>query len=89
MNVSEWLDSLRVAWLERDPVAISELFSAGAVYYQGPLTAPRRGRSEIAVHWRETLSRQQRPLPSVFESLWAERPSGETPEIRGRDEGIG
>lgn len=62
MNVSAWLKSLRAAWLERDPEAISELFSADAVYYQGPFSAPRRGRSEIAMHWKETLSRQQRPL---------------------------
>lgn len=62
MDMSAWLNSLRVAWLDRDPVAIAELFSADAVYYQGPFGPPRRGRSEIATHWKETLSRQQKPL---------------------------
>jgi hypothetical protein len=61
MNVRAWLDALQAAWLARDPAAISELFSADAVYYQGPLGPPKRGRPEIAEHWTQTLSRQREP----------------------------
>lgn len=64
METIEWLNSLRARWLAGDPQAISELFAADAVYYQGPFGTPHRGRREIAEHWTQTLSRQRQPLIS-------------------------
>ena len=59
MNVDQWLESLRAAWLEQDAAGVSRLFAEDADYRQGPFGTPRRGRAEIAAHWKETLSHQE------------------------------
>lgn len=59
-SVTDWLDSLRGAWLSDDPESISELFSGDAIYHQGPFGVPHRGRREIADHWTRTLAQQQK-----------------------------
>ena len=61
-SVTDWLDSLRNAWLSDDPEAISKLFSADSAYHQGPFGVPHRGRHEIEKHWTRTLAQQRKQL---------------------------
>lgn len=68
MNIGHWLESFRAAWLDGDPEAVSRLFAEDAVYHQGPFGQPRHGRAEIAAHWAETLSHQEK------QSVWLAPP---------------
>ncbi len=52
MNRSEWIRRYANAWRERSPADVVGLFTPDAAYYFSPTAPPRRGRAEIAAHWK-------------------------------------
>lgn len=56
MEPTEWIERYATAWRERSPEDVVKLFTADAAYYFSPTAPPRRGREEIAVHWRMATS---------------------------------
>ncbi|GLY15491.1 hypothetical protein Kisp01_25060 [Kineosporia sp. NBRC 101677] len=48
----EWIDRYAAAWRERSPQDVVQLFTPDALYYFSPTAPPRRGREEIAAHWK-------------------------------------
>jgi len=55
-----WLDALKHAWEERDPLAAANLFSVDAVYRETPFEEPMRGREAILKYWEHVPKTQDR-----------------------------
>jgi len=58
-----WLDALKHAWEERDPLAAANLFSVDAVYRETPFEEPMRGREAILKYWEPVPKTQDREVP--------------------------
>jgi hypothetical protein len=52
----QWLERLSSAWRDRDPEAVGDLFTSGAIYHSHPFQAPLRGRAEITQYWASATS---------------------------------
>ena len=57
-SVAEWLESYRVAWVERDADAVAELFTEDARYVEQPYQEPFIGRAGVRDYWSRVTATQ-------------------------------
>lgn len=57
-NVTEWVESYRLAWENRDPAAAASLFSDDATYRSNIFEDPYRGRDGVEGYWRSVTTSQ-------------------------------
>lgn len=62
---TNWLESYRDAWEEKDPVAAGELFAETAEYDLGPFLDVFEGRDAIEGYWEEVTASQNDPRVDV------------------------
>ncbi len=55
---NSWLDGYGMAWQNRDPDALVDLFSEDATYYEKPFDTPMRGRLAIQEYWTNATASQ-------------------------------
>jgi ketosteroid isomerase-like protein len=55
----EWLDAYGEAWRAGDDEALTDLFTADAVYRSHPFRPPLTGLDAIRAYWRESTSTQE------------------------------
>ena len=59
VNVAEWIDAYRRAWVGRDAEAAVALFTEDAVYRSSPLREPSVGSDGIREYWARATSTQE------------------------------
>jgi ketosteroid isomerase-like protein len=55
---ADWLARYRLAWIERDADAASQLFTEDAIYREQPFQAPFAGREAIREYWARVTASQ-------------------------------
>lgn len=58
MELTEWIESYRKAWVDADAEAAAALFAEDATYRSNIFEEPHRGRDRVAAYWREVTSTQ-------------------------------
>jgi hypothetical protein len=56
--LSTWLNDFGRAWILRDSMQASALFTDEAIYQEGPFSDPLRGRPAIRTYWDQTTADQ-------------------------------
>src|SRR5690242_17931276 len=56
--VRAWLEGYRRAWVQRDPDAVTRLFTADAVYQEQPFEPAYVGRAAIRGYWATVTATQ-------------------------------
>ncbi len=65
--LNTWLKAYGRAWETRDPEAVAQLFTPGALYRERPFTEPLRGRNAIREYWSRVVVRSQEQVQFGFE----------------------
>lgn len=55
----KWLDALGKAWIDRDPIAASNLCSKDVVYFEDPFLPPLKGREAVKKVWLDVPTTQK------------------------------
>jgi hypothetical protein len=55
----DWLDGLGKAWVNKDPVAASNLCSKNVIYYEDPFLPPLTNRDQVKNMWSEVPNSQK------------------------------
>ena len=58
-DFQQWLERYGKAWVEGDPDAVVQLFSADAAYYETPFDEPMIGTEAIRRYWTEGATKAQ------------------------------
>lgn len=68
-KLKDWVEQLRLAWENGDPVRAASLFANEAVYQNHPFRPPLRGRPEIELYWRTATGNQTDVAVTMGEPL--------------------
>jgi SnoaL-like protein len=58
MDLAEWIEGYRRAWVERDPQAAAVLFTEDASYRSSPFVEPNLGQEGVVAYWTGATSTQ-------------------------------
>jgi hypothetical protein len=58
MNLADWIEGYRRAWVERDPQAAAALFTEDASYRSSPFVEPNLGQEGVVAYWTRATSTQ-------------------------------
>jgi len=58
MDLAEWIEGYRRAWVERDPQAAAALFTEDASYRSSPFVEPNLGQEGVVAYWTGATSTQ-------------------------------
>jgi uncharacterized protein (TIGR02246 family) len=58
LALEEWIDGYRLAWEQRDPEAVAELFAEDATYRSNIFEAPHEGRAGVQAYWEDVTNSQ-------------------------------
>jgi hypothetical protein len=58
MDLADWIEGYRRAWVERDPQAAAALFTEDASYRSSPFVEPNLGQEGVVAYWTGATSTQ-------------------------------
>ena len=58
MELADWIEGYRRAWVERDPQAAAALFTEDASYRSSPFVEPNLGQEGVVAYWTGATSTQ-------------------------------
>jgi hypothetical protein len=58
MDLADWIEGYRRAWVERDPQAAAALFTEDASYRSSPFVEPNLGPEGVVAYWSGATSIQ-------------------------------
>jgi SnoaL-like domain len=58
MDLADWIEGYRRAWVERDPQAAAALFTEDASYRSSPFVEPNLGPEGVVAYWSGATSTQ-------------------------------
>jgi hypothetical protein len=58
MDLADWIEGYRRAWVERDPQAAAALFTEDASYRSSPFVEPNLGQEGVVAYWSGATSTQ-------------------------------
>jgi hypothetical protein len=58
MDLADWIEGYRRAWVERDPLAAAALFTEDASYRSSPFVEPNLGQEGVVAYWSGATSTQ-------------------------------
>lgn len=60
-TLTEWIESYRLAWENRDPEAAAKLFTPEATYRSNIFEEPHQGQAGVHAYWTQVTSAQSDP----------------------------